>query len=471
MPPPVITQVPIDARTHLASLVGRPIRAFNGMTMTVIEVQESVAVVRVIRAGGGEHVKVDNQVRIEWVQWGIDRLLDGGEVPAPPDASGLVTEIVFMLLLMLPGAQLTSDPRRVVLIDRRAWNLLPGDAIRSNDLHDRFGGNSRTRISPSAATCNVFIFLKLGRDESAFWDADVLHVPGKRIRGSTLSKANRAVLGHQEAGRALRVFWRSGADLVYAGEFGLDPGEPFYFIETRGSAGAPDRRIVFRLRPVGKIVYALGRTSEGDLEAGIVILEDLAEPHPVVATSDQSADRSARHLRGSASVAEALAASSHRARLLARLRHLLASRALLPPPVRLLFARGLHFLGARGAWPPVLLGSCAAIALTTWGWTSSPLRPAVTTWFLLVCPGMALVRLLPSRGALARLMLAVATSLAVETLVAEATLEAKVWSPSATLGLLIVLIVAASAGDLWAAASRTASAARPQAALRGTRGG
>ena len=498
--------MPIDARTHLASLVGRPFRVFSGATMTVIELREDVAVVRTLHdlpprrrfkrilapeagsdlkarmldvakaksipAGEGEQVYVDEPIRIEWVQWGIDRLFRFGEVPARPDTFGLRSEVVFMLLLKVPGAQLTSDPPKIVLKDRRAWNLRPGEAVLRADLHERFGGNSRTRISPSAATRNVFIVLEPGREESALWNADVLHVLGERIRGSTLSNANRAILGHQEAGRALRVFWRTGADLVYAGEFELDAGQPFYFIRTQGSGGALDRRIVFRLLSVGKFVYALGRASEGDLKVSIVTLEDLEEPHPVVAPTDQGADRSARHLPGSASFAEVLAVSSHRARLLlARVRHLRTRVALLVPPVRLLLARGLNCLGARGPWPPVLLCSCAASALTTWGWTSSPLRPAITTWFLLVCPGMALVRLLPSRGALARLVLAVATSLTVETLVAEATLEAKAWSPSATLGLLIVLIVAASAVDLWAAASGTVPAARPRAALRGLRGG
>jgi hypothetical protein len=299
----------------------------------------------------------------------------------------------------------TSVPPKIVLEDRRAWSLRPGEAILREDLHERFGGSSRTRISPSAATRNVFIVLHPGTEELWPRSAEVLHVPGERVRGPTLSNANRAVLEHRQAGRALRVFWRTGADLVYAGEFELDAGRPFYFVETHGSGGAVDRRIVFRLLPVEKIVHALNRAPERES----------------------------------------------------------------PPVPRLRLARSLDSLGARGPWPPVLLCSCAASALMTWGWMSSPLRPAVTTWFLLVCPGMALVRLLPSRGILAQLVLAVATSLTLETLVAEATLEAKVWSPSATLGLLIVLIVAALAGDLWARSS-TVPAARPRVSLRGLRG-
>ena len=447
--------MPVDARTHLASLVGRPSDAFGGMTVTVIDVQESVAVVRTRRADGGEHVQADHLIRIEWVQRGIDRLLSGGEVEAPMDAFGHLVEIVFILLLRLPGAQLISDPPRIVLSDRRHWSLLLGDAVRRTDLHGRFGGDSRTRISPSATTPNVFIFLEPGYEESVLRDGGVLHVPGNVIRGSALSTANRAVLGHHEAGRALRVFAQSGADLVYVGEFELDPGEPFYFTDIQGSTGAPERRIVFRLRQtVRKIVGAPGWALGGASDAGVVTVADPDEPHAVVAPTNQSADRSVRHLPGSASVAEAPAAPSRRARLL--LDHA---------------RQGLHFLGARGAWPPLLLCSCVAVALTTWGWTLSPVRPAVTTWFLLICPGMALMRLLPSRGAMMRLVLAVATSLALETLVAEAALEAKAWSPGTTLGLLIALVVAATAVDLRAAASRSVPAARPRAALRDSRGG
>jgi hypothetical protein len=99
---------------------------------------------------------------------------------------------------------------------------------------------------------------------------------------------------------------------------------------------------------------------------------------------------------------------------------------------------------ARSAWPLVLLASAAAVAVTTYGWTSSPLRPLVTTWFLLICPGMALVRLLPNRGTLTRLVLAIATSLTLETLLAETMLEASAWSPRAALVVLIGITIVGS---------------------------
>lgn len=105
-------------------------------------------------------------------------------------------------------------------------------------------------------------------------------------------------------------------------------------------------------------------------------------------------------------------------------------------------------LGPGSGWPLALLASSAAVALTTYGWTSSPLRPLVTTWFLLACPGIALVRLLPRRGALTVAVLAIATSLVLETLVAEAMLESHLWSPRSTLGVLLAVTVAGSVAQL-----------------------
>jgi hypothetical protein len=124
------------------------------------------------------------------------------------------------------------------------------------------------------------------------------------------------------------------------------------------------------------------------------------------------------------------------------------------PPGIALRRRGRWYLPALGTrvsgrgWPLALLASSVAVALTTYGWTSSPFRPLVTTWFLLACPGIALVRLLPRRGALTLAVLAIATSLALETLVAEAMLESNLWSPRSTLAILLAVTVAGAVAQL-----------------------
>jgi hypothetical protein len=103
---------------------------------------------------------------------------------------------------------------------------------------------------------------------------------------------------------------------------------------------------------------------------------------------------------------------------------------------------------AGAGWPLVLFASCLAVAITTYGWTSSPLRPLVTTWFLLACPGLALVLLLPRRGAVTLFVLAIATSVSLETILAEAMLETRTWSPRAALAVFIAVTLAGCALQL-----------------------
>lgn len=103
---------------------------------------------------------------------------------------------------------------------------------------------------------------------------------------------------------------------------------------------------------------------------------------------------------------------------------------------------------AGAGWPFVLFASCLAVAITTYGWTSSPLRPLVTTWFLLACPGLALVLLLPRRGTVTLFVLAIATSVSLETIVAAAMLETSTWSPRAALAVFIAVTLAGSALQL-----------------------
>jgi hypothetical protein len=384
-----MTGTPLDARSHLESLVGRSVRARNGMTITILEVQESVAVVR---AGADPKNEV---ILLAWVQWALDHLLSTGEMFVPLGAFGTSTEPLVALLATLPGARATGNGI-VVLEDRPAWNIRAGEVVDRPALHARFGGNARTRIAPSASTPNVFVFVDPGSEETGFWEGGVLHVPGERVRANRQSNANRALAGHRDSDRALRVFWRHGEDLVCAGAFETDLGEPAYLTEER---------VVFRLIPAGSVVESFQTPAAAEPEQQITGAQDVG-PAAVEPIPDA-----------------------------------------LPGRLRRLGNR-VRLLGVRRPWPATMLASCAAIALTTWAWTSAPIRPAVTTWFLLVCPGMALVRLLPDRGLVLRLVLAVAASLALETLVATFMLEAKAWAPSGTLGILLLITVAATVLDL-----------------------
>jgi hypothetical protein len=92
------------------------------------------------------------------------------------------------------------------------------------------------------------------------------------------------------------------------------------------------------------------------------------------------------------------------------------------------------------AWTSAL-SAVAAVALMLAD-SGSALRPAVLFWFLLVCPGMALVPLLELENAWTELTLGIATSLALDTLVASVMVEARLWSPGGgVLGLGVVTLL------------------------------
>ncbi len=95
-------------------------------------------------------------------------------------------------------------------------------------------------------------------------------------------------------------------------------------------------------------------------------------------------------------------------------------------------------------WPALLLVSALATWIAYTLLSDGIVRPFIVLWFFVICPGMALVRLLRLRNLLAEYTLAVATSLTLETLVASIQLYANHWSPTLTLNILVgVCIVGA----------------------------
>ena len=97
-------------------------------------------------------------------------------------------------------------------------------------------------------------------------------------------------------------------------------------------------------------------------------------------------------------------------------------------------------------WPHVVLLSIAVVSLLTVADAGGALRLGVTLWFLLVCPGMAFAPLLPRVSGPARLGLAIALALAIDTAVATTLLA--LGSFSADGGLLALAIICA-AGCAW----------------------
>ena len=109
-------------------------------------------------------------------------------------------------------------------------------------------------------------------------------------------------------------------------------------------------------------------------------------------------------------------------------------------------------------WPVIVLGSAAAAALAAGGQLGQPITVLASLWFLLVIPGMAVVHPLRLGDPVAELSLAVALSLALDTLVASAFLYAGGWWPAGTLAVLIGIAAAGAAADLLGVGRRRAHA-------------
>lgn len=69
-------------------------------------------------------------------------------------------------------------------------------------------------------------------------------------------------------------------------------------------------------------------------------------------------------------------------------------------------------------WPSIIISSATSAGWLTYAAIESPIRPVIVFWFLLICPGMALMRWLRIQDTVAELMLAVALSLALDMLIA-----------------------------------------------------
>lgn len=94
-------------------------------------------------------------------------------------------------------------------------------------------------------------------------------------------------------------------------------------------------------------------------------------------------------------------------------------------------------------WPLVVIASTYLVGLVTFIFPAASVRPLLVLWFLIVCPGMVVVRFLRLRSPAAEWALIVALSLVIDGIVAGIQLYAGRWSPFAT---LIILMMFCSVG-------------------------
>lgn len=99
----------------------------------------------------------------------------------------------------------------------------------------------------------------------------------------------------------------------------------------------------------------------------------------------------------------------------------------------------------------VLITSTIVVDVLVFGNISSSLRPVIVVWFITVCPGLALVRLLRLSDGWSELALSTALSLSLSLGVALGLLYAGRWSDKTGVMILSVICLAGSALQLRAA--------------------
>ncbi|GCE11737.1 hypothetical protein [Tengunoibacter tsumagoiensis] len=89
-------------------------------------------------------------------------------------------------------------------------------------------------------------------------------------------------------------------------------------------------------------------------------------------------------------------------------------------------------------WPLLILCSAVAVVAILFTAPGTPLRGAVVMWFLFLCPGMALIRLLGLQNLIMELTMAIAVGIAIDGIVVGIFLYSGHWSIR---GILLVLLI------------------------------
>jgi len=105
-------------------------------------------------------------------------------------------------------------------------------------------------------------------------------------------------------------------------------------------------------------------------------------------------------------------------------------------------------------WPLVIVASAGLAILAMLGGIGSPVRPVVAFWFLLLCPGMAFMWLFKLEDWYSELALALALSLALDVIVSETMVLARIWSPTWALAVLAVISTVGAVSQMRAAFGR-----------------
>lgn len=97
----------------------------------------------------------------------------------------------------------------------------------------------------------------------------------------------------------------------------------------------------------------------------------------------------------------------------------------------------LHF--ARWVWPLAIIVPTVVLNALVMGDISTPVRPVFAVWFISVCPGLALVRLLRLADGWSEMAVSLALSITLGVIVATCLVYTGWWSPKTGLAILSVI--------------------------------
>ena len=140
------------------------------------------------------------------------------------------------------------------------WSIPVGSVVRRAEVHHRYGGNAQAGIAPCRDHPHILLFTDstVGPEHGYFaeWAEDgTFHYTGQGQHGDQVfDRANKAVRGHHEQHRSLRLFETTAQAgfCRYLGEFEVDPVDPYHLDRAPGAGDRVLRTvIVFHLVPVG----------------------------------------------------------------------------------------------------------------------------------------------------------------------------------------------------------------------------
>jgi hypothetical protein len=107
----------VDARSHLASLVGQEIKTQTGRSNRVLRIESDEVIVGTAKSPNGEPVP------IAWVQNAFDLLERVSEVVIDIDTVVYRSAFIGAVLAMLPGTKTALAPPRVIRVPsaRSLW--------------------------------------------------------------------------------------------------------------------------------------------------------------------------------------------------------------------------------------------------------------------------------------------------------------------------------------------------------------